>query len=170
MPTPTYTALSTITLSTAATSVNFTSLDTIAAGYRDLVLVAKVPSASTMQPNITFNNDTGSNYAYNFTASSGLNFRTEASTSANFIKLYNDYEPVAGGLYNLEFSLFDFSQTDRRKNLVFNYGNVRASTYDNVAKGAGVWRSTSAITSIRFSSGTNSFAINSVFSLFGIEA
>ena len=159
MPTNTYTALATLTLTGTDTEISFAS---IPATYRDLVLVADATSDANSGLYLRFNGDTGSNYytvgAYG-NGSSAISFsQTLAFTNANFIS--------SGRGTNI-MQLMDYSATDKQKTML-----ARASYAGNQAQMAAArWASTSAITSVSlFMDGGRTFQIGSTFSLYGIAS
>ena len=168
MATPTYDLLDSTTLSASATSVTFSSLDTIASGYRDLVLVADVLAASgstNVSTEVRLNNDSGSNYAYVFMRS---NASSAAAPDTTRMFLGSGAKPTSTdrGLFTLE--IFDFSQTDKHKSAIAK-GLAPA---DEFYYWAHRWANTNAITSLEIfantSDGSQEFASTSTFYLYGI--
>ena len=64
----TYTPIATTTLGSAVNSVTFSS---IASTYTELVLVIQYQSAANCVANITFNNDTATNYSTTYLSGNG---------------------------------------------------------------------------------------------------
>ena len=160
MATPTYIALATTTLSSAASSVTFSS---IPATYRDLVLV--------MDGQITdddrfivlqFNGDTGSNYSTIFVAN------TSSGTRSNVVATDIMY---GLGRFTSITNIMDYSATDKHKTLT-----TRSGIPALVLMYAGRWANTNAINSLKISTTTTGFApasslaAGTTISLFGIEA
>ena len=155
----TYEPISTTTLSSAQASFSFTS---IPGTYTDLVVVVVASTSGNLK--IEFNSDTNSNYSNTVlygngtnalsgrnTNSTGLLFGTTANTVGNGVNLYHFMNYSNTTTYKTTFS---------RGNDVDN-GLVRADI--------GLWRSTSAITSIKFISNLGSnLATGSTFTLYGI--
>jgi hypothetical protein len=160
MPTPTYTPLATVTLSTTPTSLTFSSLP---ATYRDLVLVITAAASSGQQFNFRLNGDTGSNYSY--VLASGF-----ASTTESFAETvaYGRFGNVATttGIYSI--NIMDYSATDKHKTIISRSGDATAS---NVSMFANRWANTAAITTIQLFPGSGgSFTSGSRFDLYGISA
>jgi len=61
MPTPTYDLLTSTTLSSSTTSITYSSLNTLAAGYRDLVLIMNLfATGNDFYPRLRYNGVTTS--------------------------------------------------------------------------------------------------------------
>jgi len=156
--TATYDCIATTTLSSTQTEVNFTS---ISGSFTDLILMMSI-SESSNAFNIQVNGDTGSNYSRTrllgngTTATSG---RTSNTTSFPF--------NYVGGTNNFSVTLIHFmnySNTTTYKTVLSRSGSGDVGTAAQVA----LWRSTSAITSMKiFSDGMTS---GSTFTLYGIKA
>ena len=160
----TYTPIATQTLGSAAASVTFSS---ISGAYTDLVLVANGTSTSGNNSNLQFNSDTATNYsatALSGDGASATSYRNSSQTS-----MLIDYNG-------------NFSTTNTTILIsILNYSN--ATTYKTVLSRAnraaggtdalvGLWRSTSAITTVKMSigGGGNAYAVGSTFTLYGIAA
>lgn len=158
MPTPTYTPLANLTLSSGASSVTFSS---ISSSYRDLVLVfnGSLPSGQ------------------------GLYMRLNADASNHgLIRIYNDGggTPSAGTLSNWEIGfsnttiiskteILDYSATDKHKPSLIRWGNADGTSYTMAM--AGRWASTAAVTSIALvTSGGGNITSGSTFALYGIAS
>lgn len=163
MPTPTYIPLATKTLTSTTSTVTFSS---ITSSFKDLVLVVSATSSSsTSQVRIRVNGDTGTNYAnisMEGTGTAAQSAQTAATSSMNVN--YNN-----GALSTNERGPTIIHFMDYRSNkykIVLARGNgVPAST--STALNAYRWTSTSGISSISLLADTT-FAVNSVFTLFGI--
>jgi hypothetical protein len=157
MPTTTYNLLQHTTVNTPVETVTFTGLDQ---SYRDLVLVVSmsVPSGS-MLSGIQPNSDNLQNYEtqllsdgpYAYASSTGNYFFTGSTMSGDFMQT---------------FQIFDYSQTNKYK-----FGLIRDSKGTGaVVAGSALWKSTDAITSIKYGqvgNGTN-IPNGATFKLFGI--
>ncbi len=157
MPTNTYTPLATITLASAASSVTFAS---IPATYRDLILVCDwAGSASANYLELRFNTDnTSSNYpivaAYGSSGGVG-------SYTANGMLI-----GVARTTRNPTIAqIFDYSATDKHKNMLSRYGLQDMS---EVAMHAGRWANTAAINTVKAQLSSGTISVGSTFSLWGI--
>lgn len=152
----TYDCIATTTLGSSQTSVTFSS---ISGSYTDLVgIIAGDVSAAGFV--MQFNGDTGSNYSY---TRMYANLNNQFSqTFANSAQIDLTVGTMAKG--SSLFHINNYSNTTTRKTALVRTNN------DGTFIGAivGMWRSTSAITSILFSGTT--FPTGTVFSLYGIKA
>lgn len=162
MPTNTYVALATQTLGSAAASVTFSS---ISQAYTDLILIAstKITSGGATNDRIQFNGDTGSNYSTTVlygTGSAAGSYRLSNNTSI----LIDD---VTSTNFNVtEIHIQNYSNTTTNKSVI-----LRSSPPDSsVQANAGLWRSTSAITSLTILAGASTFVAGSTFTIYGILA
>jgi hypothetical protein len=160
MATNTYVALRTTTVSSTTPSVTIDL--TGISGYTDLVLVMSGTTGSLTDSYCRVNGDTGSNYSYTRLYGTG--------TVTGSDRLQNQTELKAGdfgtSLNSHIVHFMDYANTTTNKTILFDTKNPSSSVIGMV----GLWRSTSAITSITlFVSGTN-FAVGSTFSLYGITA
>jgi hypothetical protein len=160
LPTPTYTPLATVTLSTAAASVSFSS---IPATYRDLILVSQGTVATASNISLRFNGDTGSNYSYVYMFGSGTSTASAAGTDS----------AILGGGFNSSvisqaiFQVMDYSATDKHKTTLNRTDEPNGAAY----AWAGRWANTAAITTllVRMTNGGN-FNSGTTFSLYGVIA
>jgi hypothetical protein len=154
MPTPTYIALATTTLGSAASSVTFTS---IPGTYKDLILVFDGTPTSTADTILYFNSDT-TNGNYSTVEMVGDGSSTSSSTFLSTGAVYTSQRA------NFIFNIMDYSATDKHKtSLIRNNApanNVRARAYR--------WANTSAVTSVSFRTQSSTFAAGSTFSLYGV--
>jgi hypothetical protein len=162
----TYTPLATTTLGTATASVTFSS---ISGAYTDLVLVCSGKSnTSTLDyTRIRVNSDTGSNYSRTYLGGNGTSAYSGRDTSAtSYIDGYA--EATASGIYSPTiFNFQNYSNTTTYKTIL----SQGMSANSGAGAIVGLWRSTSAITSIDISNlNANSFASGSTFTLYGIAA
>lgn len=159
----TYEPIASQTLSSAATSVSFTSIPST---FTDIIILSHEPSASTTNScYLRFNNDSGSNYSDTWiygTGSSALSIRNSSKTGIF----------AGGSLANLvrQFHIMSYASTNVYKTSLLNY-NSTISGNNSVVRSVGLWRSTSAIDRIDLVQVTSpGFASGSTFSLYGIKA
>ena len=164
MPTPTYDLIASNVLSSNATSVTFSSLNTIGSGYRDLVLVANVLATATVDSLLRFNSDTGSNYSWVRASGNGSTAASFGNTTDGiYLNAVAQFDSTNRGLVIT--SVLDFAQTNKHKTVLTRSNNAG----QGVEMGAGRWANTSAITSITFQSGSSTnFQSGSTFYLYGI--
>jgi hypothetical protein len=163
----TYTQIATNTLGSAASTVTFSS---ISGAYTDLVLVCQIAqSASNNSLRIRYNSDTGSNYSYTTLVGNG-----STASSGRDSNLTSGVVADTSGSTSLELlviaHIMNYSNSTTYKTHI-GRGNRAALATDATV---GLWRSTSAITSIELAMGStfpsNNFASGSSFSLYGISA
>lgn len=158
MPTATYIALANTTLTSATGTVTFSS---IPATYRDLVIIANVPSLSgnvtTRDGYLTLNGSGGTSvYMYGAGSGSGV-----SATSSDIHLPFDNRH----GVYIV--NIMDYSATDKHKTILTRTGTGQNATFAI----AGRWASTNAVTSVGLvspDSATKTFAIGSTFALYGI--
>jgi hypothetical protein len=166
MPLPsTMTPIATNTLSTATASVTFSS---IPQGYTDLVLVTNVKSISgTKDLVVRVNGDTGTNYSWTALMGDGTTVYNEKTT--NYTNWYLEYAAYVGSTLNANTitSFMNYSNTTTFKSYLTRGNNASYGT----SAVTGLWRSTSAISSIvvYFDQGGN-MDVGSTFTLYGIKA
>lgn len=158
----TYEPIATTTLGSAQATVTFSS---ISGSYTDLVLVMAFSDGGTgggQDILMRFNSDSGSNYSRTFLIGDG-----SAATSG---RTSNATSFAPGGLYTnsmYKIQIQNYSNTTTNKTVI---SDTRvSSTY--AASVVGLWRSTSAITSITLTVNAGfSYQSGSTFTLYGIKA
>lgn len=163
MPTPTYVALATTTLSSSASSV---TLSSISGSYRDLVLVIAAKNTGGTYDNIRvqFNSDTGSNYSYVQAYFNGSGFGSNSSTTTFIEGLTSSHTHNSASILQV----LDYSATDKHTTTLQRSNTATAESANRMA--AGRWADTSAVTSITLTQQSTNFDTGSTFSLYGIEA
>ena len=163
--TGTYTLIASNTLGSATSSVAFSS---IPATYTDLVLVVNAKGASNSNIRLQFNSDTATNYSR--TVLYGTGASAGSGRVSNFASIAIDayaYLSTSDFSYNSITNIQDYSNSTTYKTTLTR-ANANATGVDATA---GLWRSTSAITTITvFTNDSGNFSIGSTFKLYGIEA
>jgi hypothetical protein len=165
MPTPTYTALATRTLTGAVASVTFSS---IPASYRDLILVSNLQASAGNTLYLRFNGTT-STYAFNGAVgqAGGATALSSASGSGILIGASTIGLPTGAVQATSVAQIMDYAQTDKHKSVLSRYGNS-SSEIDMFGSR---WANTAAITSIQISVlPSGNLSTGSTFSLYGIVA
>jgi hypothetical protein len=162
----TYTPLATTTLSSAAASVTFSS---ISGSYTDLVLViTTIGTSGTLLGDVVlqFNSDTGNNYSGTYLSGTGSSALSARGSNASSM-LVDYYAELDTGVSNRIVNIQNYSNTTTNKTVISRANNSARGT-DAIV---GLWRSTSAITSVLIKMSTaNTFAPGSTFTLYGILA
>ena len=165
MPT-TYEPIATTTLGSSTASVTFSS---ISGSFTDLVLVFNGGiTTADYAIRIRFNGDSGSNYSRTAVAgvsNQALSDRASNNTGLNVFAGYagipaNTLETV--GIAHIQ----NYSNSTTYKTVLSRTSNASRSTEAQV----GLWRSTSAITSIVIDTGSGNLYAGSTFTLYGILA
>ena len=159
----TYEPIATTTLGSAASSITFSSIPST---YTDLRLIVTGTPAAASRGSLVFNGDTATNYSRTTLNGDGTTATSSRATSAAYILL---------GL--TDSAAIQFWQSD-----IFSYAGSTNKTVlgivssDNNGSGfttsqVGLWRSTSAITSVTFKTydGAN-FNAGTTATLYGIKA
>jgi hypothetical protein len=140
MATPTYTLIDSVTLTSSAESVTFSSIS--ATGKGDLVLVVNKPSGD-YRTSLRFNADSGTNY-------SGVSMQGDGSAAVSYSDSAQSY--IWSPLFNSGgnkasvtiFQIQDFAATDKHK-AVLSRNNIHTV---RVSAEAWRWANTAAITSL----------------------
>lgn len=162
----TYTPIATQTLGSAATSVTFSSIPST---YTDLVLVANVQNAGAGNPSssLQFNGDTATNYSLTILYGNGTSAISTRATSSSMIYMNYTALPTANSYAVQIANIMNYANTTTYKTAITRSGAAGGGT-ETVA---GLWRSTSAINSIKVLTDTAvNYAIGSSFTLYGIKA
>lgn len=165
--TGTYTLIDSTTLSTSATSVTFSS---IPGTYTDLVVVIRGTLVSTGNGIfVRVNSDTATNYSTTNINGNGTSATSSRHTNNSNGMHIGSWQGGASASPMVSISHFlDYANTTTFKTMV----NRCSDPGSGVDAQVGLWRSTSAITSLTFRSDntSNSFASGCNFRLYGIEA
>jgi hypothetical protein len=122
---------------------------------------------------MTFNSDTTSNYSYHLLQGNGSSASADAAASTSWIYsgVYIDSFGYSQAFGVSIIDILDYANSNKYKTTrsLFGY-EFNNNDYSRIALGSGLWRSTSAITSIKLVSG---LALNltqySSFALYGIK-
>jgi hypothetical protein len=160
----TYFAIAEQTLGSAATSVTFSSIPST---YTDLVLViSHTGTLATAEARLQLNSDTGSNYSWTQLYGNGSSAASYRVSNASNLPLLPNEASSTTVPSTMIVNLQNYSNTTTNKTLLYRSGISSLATSANV----GLWRSTSAITSIYLFTPTSTFATGATFSLYGIKA
>ena len=168
-----YELLETQVLTSSATSVTFTGLDTLAAGYQHLQIraVARSNKASGLEiTKLRFNGDSGSNYARHGLGGSG----SSVSSYGIATQTWTDIGRIAGDTAGTDVfgsfvtDILDFSSASKNTTVRSLTGVVGTTT--QVYLNSGGWFNTAAVTSLEIlpEDGT-ALLTGSRFSLYGIK-
>jgi hypothetical protein len=163
----TYEPIASQTLGTASASVEFTS---ISGSFTDLVLVMyATTTADDTNGRLTFNSTGGTSYSHTnlegtgSAASSGRGSNLESIRFTNNTG-FDDTNPSVS-----IFQIMSYANTNVFKTVLHSSADFN-STYPGVTRRVGLFRSTSAITSVKVETTGSTFKSGSTFSLYGIKA
>lgn len=160
--TATYEAIATTTLGSAASSVSFNSFS----GYTDLILVYSAKASTSTDLTMRFNGDTGTNYSATRLSGSGTAASSARFTSSTSIYLDAYGYPDATNYNVAIYSIMNYANTTTYKTIIGRSNNASIGVDAYV----GLWRSTSAITSLSIQPDTGTISTGSTFTLYGIKA
>lgn len=161
MPTPQYTALATVTLSSTASSVSFSVAGLT--GYRDLMLVMNTGLTSSQGVFIWLNSDTTSgNYPSVWMNGNGS---SAASGSGNAGGVRVSVTNYTTGPATSQIHFMDYAATDKHKTVLVRHDNTGVETSASASR----WANTSAITGIGIIPISTTFTAGSTFSLYGVK-
>jgi hypothetical protein len=159
----TYEKIATTTLGSTSATI---TLSSIPATYTDLRIVLVAKGTAYLEPYFYFNGDTASNYSKTQLYGEGTNALSIRATSANniFWHYYGTPGSTNPGFYDINVMSYAGS--------TFKTAIGTANEDDNgsgsVSAIVGLYRSTSAITSITFGTNANSYAAGTIVTIYGI--
>ncbi len=160
----TYEKIATTTLGSATATVTFSA---ISGSYTDLVLIMQVTTSSGGNyTRMQFNSDTGSNYSATRLSGDGSSASSSRVSNQTYMEIDN-VSFVNTTIANRILQIQNYSNTTTYKTVLGRNNNSSNGTGATV----GLWRSTSAITSISvFLEASGTFNSGSTFTLYGIKA
>ena len=165
--TATYDCIATTTLSSAQSSVTFSS---ISGSYTDLVLVGNLQLSSSGQSMLyQFNGDTASNYSLTILKGNGTSATSDRRSNINY-QLAAGWDAglptsssFAIGIVNIQ----NYSNTTTNKTSIARGSNAAGG---DVTATVNLWRNTAAITSITVYTVSGNINTGSTFTLYAIKA
>lgn len=159
----TYEPIATTTLSSAASSITFSS---IASSWTDLRLVLTGTGSTTLNPWLTFNNDSSALYSQTNLAGDGSVAESTRQTSGTYIKeIYNLFNTTPS---MVTYDIFSYAGSTYKTVLMTIASDNNGS--GRTANQVGLYRSTTAISRIDLTASTGNFAIGTTATLYGIKA
>jgi hypothetical protein len=162
----TYEPIATTTLGSAATTISFGS---IANTYTDLRLVLVGTTTTSVSGYLYFNTDTspsGTNYSTTRLIGSGTAASSNNQTSQPGIQLFaevGNWSTTTPGMLTID--IFSYAGSTFKTCLLTESNDLNGS--GGVQRAVGLWRSTSAITTVRVD-GNNTFKVGTTATLYGI--
>ena len=159
----TYTPIATQTLGSAVSSVTFTSIPNT---YTDLVLIMNIVGASPADTALQFNSDTGTNYSRTQLIGNGSTAGSQRSSNENGLYLNNG---GAFGSGNIIANIQNYSNATTYKTVISRMNQNTTTVLTGAT--AGLWRSTSVITTVSINSlSSATYGTGSTFTLYGIAS
>ena len=166
----TYVSLASNTLSSAASSVTFSS---ISGAYTDLVLVTQAGlSVNNNSLYMTFNSDTASNYSITSVeayTNSYDSYRLSSQSKVMIAGVNIGLATTVGPSMSIS-NIMNYSNTTTYKTFVGRWADCNDAGNKESGAVVGLYRSTSAITTINIFSQSGNLVSGSVFTLYGIGA
>jgi hypothetical protein len=154
----TYTPIASVTLSSAQSSVTFSGIPQT---YTDLVLVSDMSGSTTFNALLTYNSDSSSNYSETDILGDGTSATSSRLTNQTYIRVgYID-----SGRTMHRINVMNYTNSTTNKTTLLRWDTASAGYVD---ARVGLWRSTSAITSLTLTTSTGNFASGSTFNLYGV--
>ena len=166
----TYTPIATNTLSSAASSVTFSS---IPGTYKDLVLVSVVTCATdSANQRMTVNGDSSSLYSTTRISGNGSTAASGRYSGLAYFLLTGGAinPPSTNGSQIIITNFMNYSNTTTYKTILVKGSNATGSTYPGVEYNVELYRSTNAISSFTLSTDAANFNSGCTFTLYGIGA
>ena len=162
MATNTYEPIASNTLATAVSTITFSS---IADTYTDLILVFTGTAATATYTGIQFNGDNAINYSYTQVHGNGTSALSGRSSNSTEI-FTSSSNTVTTSQSVMLVNIQNYANTNTYKTVLIRNSNAAVET----AAAVGLWRSTSAITSVTVKTPGTNFAVGSTFTLSVITA
>jgi hypothetical protein len=158
----TYTPIATYTVPSATSSYTFTS---ISSAYTDIVLVF---NGTTSTDNdgyfIQLNSDSGSNYSNTVLTGNGSSATSSRSSNTTSFYAANNSSSSSPDTFLVQFQ--NYSNATTYKTMLARLTN----TPNRTAATVGLWRSTSAINSIKIMGASSNLNTGCTITLYGIKA
>lgn len=161
-----YESIATVSLNTTQASVEFTG---ISGSYTHLQLRILQRSTTPNNTMMQYNSDTGSNYNWHELFGEGANAAAGNSAGSTTSMKATYLENIAAGVVGVGvIDILDYADTNKYKTMRgFAGSDANGSGY--VLFRSGLWRSTSAITSIKLTPATGSWDQYSSIALYGVK-
>jgi len=162
----TYEPIATQTVSSATGTVTFSSVPQT---YTDLILVSSRQQASAARLFLRFNSDTTTLYSDTWLSGEGANTNSGRDTGQSQISIGGIWNGTTTTTWATNVThIMNYTNTTTFTSTLTRDSNDKGST-GTVEAMVGLYRSTSAITTVNVVGGSN-FAVGSTFTLYGIKA
>ena len=160
----TYEPIATQTLASATTSITFSSIPST---YTDLRIVTVKLGSSQSYCALRCNGDTATNYSWLYLTGDGTSTASSYATNDTSISAGGYLAALGTTPYLMTADVFSYLGSTYKSVLTTLANDQNGS--GQVANTIGIWRSTSAVTSLTVFSNAN-FDVGSTFTLYGIKA
>jgi len=161
VPTSTYEKVATYTTPSTSTSYTFS---TIPSTYTDLLMIITGTGSTAQDSYIQLNGDTGSNYSFTRLYGTGAVAGSDRGVSQTAIKVGN----FSTSQNTNQIHFMNYCNSTTYKTVLPRTGD--AGTGSAIIAAAGLWRNTSAITSITLFVTAGNISAGATFTLYGIKA
>jgi len=166
-----YESIATVTVgSGGAASIEFTSIPSTYSHLQIRGIARGTKSSTVAFLNMKLNSDTGTNYAYHILQGDGASAVGSAVANDTFMDWarYPAASATASIFGASVIDILDYGNTNKFKTVRY-LGNYDANGSGYLEFRSGLWRSTSAISTITFSWDSGDFAQYSTFALYGVN-
>lgn len=159
----TYEPIATTTLGSAAASITFSS---IPATYTDLQIVLVGTVTSVVDLIMQYNSDTATNYSYTRLQGNGSATSTDTTpTNANIRISFGN--PSTSIPFMITNDIFNYAGSNYKTSLTTFSGDTNGA--GSAGRTVGLWRSTSAITSVVMTASGSTWTVGTTATLYGIK-
>jgi hypothetical protein len=148
---------------TSSSSASTTTFSSIPGTYTDLILVVTGSMSVDNNFRIRFNGDTGTNYSDTRVSGDGSSAASSRASSQTSIKISQGTHTNLG-TYSAQ--IMSYANTNVYKTALM----TSAMPASAVNRAVGLWRSTSAITSLTVFTASGNFTDGATMNLFGVKA
>jgi hypothetical protein len=162
-----YDSIATVTLGSNGSTITFSSIPST---YRHLQVRGTLNNTGTDAALVTFNGDSGANYARHRLAGNGSATNASGGGSQNnfYINSYVGFLSTASVFSPMILDILDYKETTKYKTARALSGGENNSS-GGVELNSGLWQNTAAVTSITFTSSTGNWLAGSTLALYGIK-
>lgn len=165
-----YESIATVTASSGATSITFSSIPSTYKHLQVRWLANTYNATSNEGVYIQFNGDTAANYSFHNLYGDGSGAGASGGASVTYPCLTSTILPPSGSTYGAGIlDVIDYASSSKNKTArMFSGKDTNGATTQMVTLASGAWLNTAAITSLTFKTGTG-FSSTSTFALYGIK-
>ena len=159
----TYDSIATTTLSSATSSITFSS---ISSAYTDLRIVLVGTVTSIVDLIMQYNSDTATNYSYTRLQGTGTAVSTDTTSNNSNIRI-SFGNPSTSVPFMITNDIFSYAGSTFKSALTTYSGDTNGA--GSVGRTISTWRSTSAITSVVMTASGSTWTVGTTATLYGIK-